>query len=359
MKNKSASLSLLIGAFVVMVLAAASVSIVRAVVCGAGASTTWNTTDSSWFTSGNWTNGVPNSGKCAFINNSHTATIDSGSGDASAYNLVLGNSQGDSGSVVVSGADLDVAPSDPDCGGPIYVGDHGTGNLTINARTVNARYVYIAASTNPTKPNSNGTVTVENGASLLVNPGDCSGAGICIGCGPDGNGGTGVLTIKDATVVEVDNLGTVSLPGVQVGPSGTLTGNSTLKLTGSTGLAKTVSVVGTVAPTGTLTMQGNLDLTANGTSSLSDTFFHVTPTAQDSVQVSSATGGGTAKLGGRVTVAISGTFSLPVSYTLLHADTSLIGSFDFESFISTGSFCKDISYDLLGNNVVLNLYTCP
>ena len=130
---------------------------------------------------------------------------------------------------------------------------------------------------------------MENGASLLLNPVECSGAGICIGCDADGNaGGTGVLDIKDGTVVEVDNLGTVSLPGVKVGPSGTLTGNGVLTLTGANSSSQTASVLGTLAPSGTLTVQGNLDLTGGGTFNSANTICHVTPTANDRVDVSNA-----------------------------------------------------------------------
>ncbi|HEX7517979.1 MAG TPA: hypothetical protein VF345_11925 [Chthoniobacterales bacterium] len=325
----------------------------------------------SWFDPNNWDNGVSGDNTCAFIDDGGVATVDSGhAATAQAQRLYLGYSQGDSGSVVVDGADLDVEyyyPY-PDCYGPIYVGNHGRGTLTIdNGRTVYARYVYIAAAANQTGRNSNGTVTVEGGASLLVNPGECSlagGAQICIGCDANGNdGGTAVLNIKDATV-EVDNLAAEGVlpPGVTVGPSGTLKGNSVLTLTGTTSLSQTASVLGTLAPSGTLTIKGNLDLTANDTSNSANTICHVTPTANDSVEVSDATGGGQVTLGGRITVIMSGSFTQGSRFTLVHAAGGRNHTrFRFYSIISlsgsSGScITPTITYD--DYNVYLSLESC-
>jgi hypothetical protein len=96
MKNRSASLSLLIGTFVVMVLAASS-STVRAQSCTS--TTTWTDGNSSWFNSLNWNNGTPDSTKCAYINNGGQAGVHGG--NAVAQNIILGNSQNQSGLVTV------------------------------------------------------------------------------------------------------------------------------------------------------------------------------------------------------------------------------------------------------------------
>ena len=360
MENKSVTQSLLTVMFAVLVLAASN-SIVRAIDCPPGASV-WTDGVGSWFDQDNWDNGVPEN-KCALIDNDGVATIDSTHGIAYAHALYLGTSQGDSGSVTVDGGDLDIQPNFPfpDCPGTTYVGKKGTGTLTIqNGGTATSRFLYIGAETNPTQPNSNGTVTVESGASLIINSGECLGAGICIGCDVDGNtGGTAVLEIKDAAV-EVDNNAFASpTPGVKVGPSGTLKGNSVLTLTGDTSTIRTASILGTLAPSGTFRVEGNLDLSVNGINS-ANTICHVTPTANDKIEVKNATGGGQVTLGGRVTVIMIGTFTPGSTFTLLHADGGRNNStFAYTTILSIGSGCytPTIVYDDTNKNV--NLYLAP
>ena len=73
--------------------------------------------------------------------------------------------------------------------------------------------------------------------------------------------------------------------------------------------------------------------------------------------VADDTGGGDVKLGGRVTVIVTGTYSsLPRDFTLLHADASLDGTtFDSESISAPGCIAAEIDYDYDNNNVNLHL----
>src|SRR6266404_2460963 len=81
--------------------------------------------DNNWFTSGNWDNGVPNSGTGAVVNNGGTAQISGSLPLASACSLALGPTAGHSGNVSVStSGSLTVTYG-------ITVGDQGTGSLSV------------------------------------------------------------------------------------------------------------------------------------------------------------------------------------------------------------------------------------
>jgi hypothetical protein len=160
----------------------------------------------------------------------------------------------------------------------------------------------------------------------------CPGAGLFIGCTADSNGagGTALVNVEYPAIITV--LSYVDAPSVTVGKSGTLTGNGRLEVLGYTLLSQTAKVFGTLAPTGTLAIEGNVLLDPN----TSNTSFHVTPQAADSLQVKqNHTGSGVlATLGGRVTVIITGTFTPPVSFTLLHATAGRGGTkFPFQSIM--------------------------
>lgn len=351
MKNRSTSQSVLIGLFVIMVLAA-STSMVRAQCLN---STTWTDGNSSWFTSSNWSNGEPDSTKCAYINNSGDAGVHGG--NAIAQNIILGNSQNQSGMVTVDTdhtSILDAGTSS--CRGAIYIGNAGSGTLSIvDTAYVRCRYAYVAAVSNPSRPTSSGNVKVEGYGTVWYiydNPSTCTGAGLFIGGTGSGAGGTGSVVLTGGGKIQV--LNRADAAGVKVYGSGTLTGDGLVTIAGDTALSKTAEVGGTLAPAGALVIEGNLDLTPNNAA---NTVCHVTPTAWDSVQVSDNTSGGSAHLGGRITVKVTGTFSyFPRTFTLLHADNGLNDTeFQYESISLPGGQCisAEIQYDTNDVNLVL------
>ena len=71
-----------------------------------------------------------------------------------AKSLNLGDNQGDSGSLKIDddhSAVLDIGTSS--CRGNIYIGNRGSGNLTItNGGYIRNRYAYVGAVANPTRP---------------------------------------------------------------------------------------------------------------------------------------------------------------------------------------------------------------
>jgi T5SS/PEP-CTERM-associated repeat protein len=364
MKNKSASQLVLTGLFAVLVLAA-SPSIVRAQECPG--SSNWIGGTGSWFTGSNWSNGcVPTATIDATINNGGHAQNLGGSVHAVAKSLILGDDQEESGSVTVdhdNSSYLDLGNST--CRGTIYVGNRGSGNLTLrNNGYIRSRYAYVAAAENPERPASNGTVHVEGSGTIwfiydnVNEPTTCTGAGLFIGGTADGNGGTATVDVSNGGIIAVYNNG--DAPGVTVGLSGTLTGNGVVYHSGATALAETTKVLGTLAPKGgALEIRGNLNLDFIST----NTVFSVTTQAQDKVNVTSTNGGGAATLGGRVTVAMTGGgFTPNTSFTLLHADAGRNNTtFDFESITyDSGPYdpciAPSISYD--ANNVYLTVDDC-
>jgi hypothetical protein len=354
MKNKSVLQSILTGLFVVLVLATSN-STVRAQSCTS--TTTWNAGTSSWFNSLNWSNGIPDSTKCAYINNGGQAGVHGG--NAVAQNIILGNSQNQSGLVTVDTdhtSILDAGTSS--CRGEIYIGNAGSGTLSIvDTAYVRCRYAYVAAVSNPSRPASNGNVKVEGSGTVWYiydNPSTCTGAGLFIGGTGSGGGGTGSVLLTGGGTIEVTNRANAG--GVRVYGSGTLAGDGLVTIGGgTTALSKTAVVSGTLSPgSGALEIRGNLDLTPAGTS---NTIFHVTPTTFDQLKVTQGTGGGVATLGGRITVIVTGTFSyFPRTFTLLHSDNGLNGTeFLYESITLPGGQCisADIQYDTNDVNLVL------
>ena len=260
------------------------------------------------------------------------------------------------------------------CRGDLYVGYQGSGNLSItNDGRVRSRYGYVAAA-----PKSNGKVSIKGSGQSRWNIfGDasngCPDAGLFIGCtaNSNGDGGTALVNIEFPGLITV--LSYVDAPSVTVGKSGTLTGNGHLEVLGYTAASQTAKVFGTVAPTGPLVIEGNLDL-KNAASSYPDTantIFHVTPEGTDVlyVVVNEIGGGGLVTLGGRITVVMTGAFTVGQYFTLLHAQNGRSGTkFAFQSIMfmsGAGSpICPVINYydnpDPLNpfSEVVLTITSC-
>lgn len=359
MKNKSASHLVLIGLFVVLVLAASN-SIVRAQ--GSPPTTHWilqPPATGDWFTPGNWSPGSPNPLVGASINNGGHAQIHGGPNHATAEFLVLGENQGDSGSVTIDGDNSAVLDVGGLCRGNIYIGNRGSGNLTISGQGyIRSRYGYVAAVANPTRPASNGTVKVKNSAIWYLydtyNEPGCSGAELFIGCTANSNnGGTATVDVSGGAQIRVLSDG--GSTGVKVGLSGTLTGDGLVYIGGVT---KAVEIHGTLAPKGgDLEIAGNLNLELSA-----NTVFNVTPQAWDNVRVTNLTGGGAATLLGRITVIMTGNFMAGMSFTLLYADTGLNQTqFMSESIIYNSNpwdpcITPVITYD--ANRVYLEIHGC-
>lgn len=353
MKNKSASHLILTGLFVVLVLAA-SHSLVRAQECQG--TSNWIGGTGGWFVGTNWSSGcVPSVTIDATINNGGHAQIHGPlNNHAAAESLVLGDNEGDSGSLTIDGDHSAVLDIGGPCRGTIYVGNRGSGNLTITDEGyIRSRYGYVGAVANSNQPTSSSVSVKGQGTTWYLydyfgEPG-CNNAGLFIGCTANSdNGGTATVDVSDGAMIAIR---ASEGSGVKVGLSGTLTGNGVVYMDGS---IQGVEVHGTLAPAGALEIRGNLNLgftTAN-------TVCHVTPTAWDSVQVTDGTGGGLADLGGRLTVIITGTFTyFPRTFTLLHADAGLGDTkFAFESIsLPPGGGCisAEIQYDTNDVNLVL------
>ena len=357
-ENKSTSHSVLTGLFVVLVLAASN-SIVRGQECPG--TSNWIGGTGGWFTGTNWSNGcVPTATIDASINNGGHAQIQGGPNHAAAKSLVLGDDQGQSGSVTISGDSSAVLDIGGPCRGPMYIGNRGSGNLTIAGQGyIRSRYGYVAAVANPTGPASNGNVKVKNSAVWYLYDNDpdpgCRGATLFIGCTANSNnGGTATVDVSDGARIHVDSL--AGATGVKVGLSGTLTGNGLVYIGGVT---KAVEIHGTLAPKGgSLQIDGNLDLESSA-----NTIFNVTPQAWDNVQVTDLTGGGVAMLGGRITVIMTGNFTASMQpFTLLYAAAGRGDTrFDFESIIYNSNpwdpcITPVITYD--ANRVYLAIEDC-
>ena len=205
MKNKLVSHLVLTGLFVVLVLAASN-SIVRAQDCP---STTWiySGRTSDWFSPGNWSNCIPNATNDAYINNGGIAQIHGSNVFAETQSLTLGDNQGDSGGVTVyDSAILKISCVTGSCPGPIYIGNQGSGSLSIGSGgLVISKYGYIAGAAN-----SNGTVTVPYGTVWLLMdtpypPFNNFGAGIFVGCTATSNGVGGTATVSVGGTIEVHN----------------------------------------------------------------------------------------------------------------------------------------------------------
>ena len=362
MRNKLVLQRILTGLFVVLVLAASN-SIVRAQ--GSPPSTNWIASRGDWFNCNNWSGVCPNPLVDAHINNGGQAQIQGGPNHAAAYSLTLGDSQGDSGSLVIDTDHSAVLDLSGECRGNIYIGYGGSGTLTIkDDGYIRSRYGYVAA-----LQNSSGNVTVQGNHTTwylydVYDDPECLGAGLFIGATANSNsGGTATVNVSDGAFISVHNHDQGAAYAVKVGVSGTLTGNATLEMVGPTGGSITAKVYGTLAPGKSLTIDGNLDLTSPTNSA--NTVCHVNPQAtpqpNDKVYVTSTTGGGTALLGGRLTVVGSGTFTAGMSFTLLHAETQRIGTFFSWSFISKSGLgsCLKATLEYTAQDVILHIVnTC-
>ena len=351
MKNKSVAQLIVTDLFIVLVLVASN-SIARAQCLS---TTNWNGGTGDWFTGTNWSNGVPDQYTCAYINNGE-AQILGGPVHATAFSLVLGDNQGNSGGVVVDGdsATLDLGTSP--CRGDIYIGNRGSGHLTINnGGTINCRHGYIAKVANPTKPTSTGSVKVKGSPSTWTVYDDdaCPGAGLFIGAADvNGVGGTATLEVSDGGKIVVVRQNTVSDPAVVVGDSGTVTGNGAFYIDQGRPSSKLVKVFGTLKPSGVLQIKGNLVLDATR----STTVCGLTPENWDALSVSPdyQNLGGNAQLGGRLIATLNGTFPLPWSGLIV---TSIgLGGSEFASLSTMGGGpCVTAALDYTAYNASINL----
>src|SRR5262249_53901826 len=271
-------------------------------------------TTRDWFSLSNWTaSGLPSCGGsvCAplvgatqgLINNGGTAQIAGQTQTAYACSLTFGENTGDSGRVSVNHGILSMC-------GEIFVGSNGRGGLTItNGGVVNMASAGVSIAS---FAGSHGSVTVDGvnqdgTKSQLTGTGTTYGP-IYLGGMIGSAGGDGLLTVTNGATVTATN--------IHVYPSGTLTGNSTVTTTTSTG----TTVEGTLEPSsGKLTVAGNL--TFSGAVPVMQC--NVVPASADNVYVS----GGGATLTGRLKVNMTGTFTPGTTYTLLHSDNPLNGTF--------------------------------
>lgn len=123
--------------------------------------TVWIDGTGDWFNSSNWSAGVPNSSTIAQINNSGTAQISSGT--AAASQVELGIAVGDVGTLSTSGSG---SLQDE---GTMYVGEQGTGTLSITAGASVSSYVFTLGQS----PGSNGTAMVSGPGSTWTNLNFC------------------------------------------------------------------------------------------------------------------------------------------------------------------------------------------
>jgi hypothetical protein len=164
------------------------------------AQTNWQATTGSWFTSNNWTAGVPSSSETATIDNGGTAQIASGS--AAAEGLVLGASS--TGTIALSNTGSLAVPSE-------YVGEGGNGIFNQTGGTNNAGTVDMA------------TGDLEAIGSYALSGGTLNAQSVYVGYE-----GTGAFTQTGGTSSVTGTLNVV-------------TRNSSFSTSGATGSAATVS----------------------------------------------------------------------------------------------------------------------
>lgn len=310
----------------------ASPGVARAAACPNKETTVWTgAVDNNWFNGGNWTNGMPicNGGMSydAKINNGGTPQINTGS--ASACEVSLGVNAMDSGTLSVNGSGSNLTT----CSDTL-VGYQGKGSLSIaTGGVVTTDTVASIAWGTTSTTSSNGAATVDGTNSKWTVIGELD-----IGGTTNMSGGTGLLTVT--------NGGTVTAANAHLYKSGTLTGNSTFSTTNGTNLE------GTLKPSGRLTIgSGNLTIANGGTMVCS-----VTQQAWDNVYVASP---GTATLdsfNSKLIVTMTGTFTTPADFPLLHAPGGLFGRFFSVSITySTGCLSPSIVYDYVNGYVKLHV----
>jgi T5SS/PEP-CTERM-associated repeat protein len=320
MKKKHASRRKLTSNSILLTVAALAFCALAAVAMAADCipTTNWTGASGSWFVEGNWSSGVPNSGKSAYINNAGTADVNSPG--AQACNLTLGYAAAESGKLSVAGGSLAVTNE-------VEVGAFGKGTLIItNGGTVSAGLLTIAALHGTS--DSVGTMTVDGGTFAVNTRAD-------VGGDNGTTGGIGLMTLK--------NGGSVTAGNLRVYTSGTLTGNGTVSTTSG------MTVEGTLDPSGRLTVNSNLTLMSSAA-----TLCSVIPSSADNVYVSA----GAASLSGRLLVTMTGTFAPGTTYTLLDADNGRINTFSSVSinYPTNQCFTPVVTYD--ANNVYLHLVPC-
>ena len=222
----------------------------------------------NWASLANWQGGqVPNSGKDAYINNGGTAQIGSLSGTAVTIRLTLGSNAGQSGTLQITGVNLDVL-------GATVVGDAGAGTLIVQNGGSFTDYfrnrITIAKSIG-----SVGNVSIIGGSVLQTS--DYIDVGVL---------GAGILTIADASLVHVD--GSSLPPGFA--PWANINSLSTVNI-GTGGLAgtldvstiynygtfnynhsNTIAVTTTIVGAGTINKNGTGITTLSGASGFAGTF---------------------------------------------------------------------------------------
>jgi T5SS/PEP-CTERM-associated repeat protein len=147
--------------------------------------TVWIDGTGDWFNPSNWSAGVPDSSTIAQINNGGTAQITSGI--AAASKVELGIAVGDVGTLSTSGSG---SLQDE---GTVYVGEQGTGALSITAGTSVSSFTFVLGQT----PGSNGTATVSGPGSTWTNLNFCF----------VGSDGTGTLNITNGGTVIASDTG--------------------------------------------------------------------------------------------------------------------------------------------------------
>jgi T5SS/PEP-CTERM-associated repeat protein len=286
------------------------------------ATATWTGGKSSWFNGGNWNPGEPDCSTDAEINNTGTAQINTPTPLAQCHDLTLGADVGDSGNVSVSNGSLSICEN-------AFIAAHDRGNLSIaNAGSVTtAGYAAIAAFMGTGEITSDGAATVD-GTSTWTITGELD-----VGGNPNGQGGTGLLTVT--------NGGTVSSgTSVHVYPSGTLAGTGTVSVNSGSG---TVTINGgTLAPSGALTITGNLTF---GTTN-ANMRCNVSSTSVDNAQVS-----GTGTLNGKLSV----TVSVTGDFTLLHLGQGRVNDSKFSSYSFTYTGCLSPSIRYVNGDVILHV----
>ena len=145
----------------------------------------WIDGDSSWFTAGNWSTGVPTLAKNTQINNGGTARINTGAA-ATTRNFTLGNALGDTGTAFINnGSTLQIGVFGTS--GNFVVGDAGTGSYT--ARDTTNTQVNLNM-TIGNQASGVGTVTLQDNSQLDIE-----------GFLRVGDAGTGTLLVHGNSVI--------------------------------------------------------------------------------------------------------------------------------------------------------------
>jgi len=327
-------------------------------VAGSVGHVTVDSVGSIWTNSLNLAVGGAGTGSLAISNG---ATVLGGSGIAQ-----IGASVGGIGTVTVDGSGSSLSN-----GGGIYVGDAGTGSLSIsNGGNVTAfSGLFIAA-----QAGSVGTLNIgADAASVAAAPGTLNAPSIAFGPGagsitfnhtsanyafaPAISGVGTINQVAGTTILTADSSGftgatdvtggRLAVNGSLAGSAVTVSGSGVLGGTGTVG--NTTVNGGTLSPgnsIGTLTVQGNLAFTSAG-----HYLVEVSPMAADLTNVT-----GTATLGGATVNASFATGSYVVKqYTILNATGGVSGTFG-SVVVNTNlpsGFRSSLSYD--ANNAYLNL----